>query len=62
MIEAAKNGCYGGVVLLHQSGADIKIKNNDEKSIMAFLPKKSGLKYILSHQSKRNLASEQKAD
>ncbi|MBD67060.1 MAG: hypothetical protein CME62_17795 [Halobacteriovoraceae bacterium] len=64
IIFAAKNKCYGGVVLLGHSGANIEIANKKNKTLQAYI-KGSGLDHIINQKSptdkiKRSIASEPK--
>jgi hypothetical protein len=67
LIIAAKNKCFGGVLLLSSHGADIAFKNKDKKDVFSYVTKRSGISYVLKknhpspeHRIKRDLANEKK--
>ena len=65
MIIAAKNNCYGGLLLLSSRGADTNHTNDDKKNVFSYIKKRSGISYLLKknqpkvqRELKRSLANE----
>jgi len=56
IIIAAKGRCYGGVLLLSASGADLDLKNKDGEALLTYL-KGTGIAYIIEQKQKRKIAS-----
>lgn len=59
VLFAAKSGCYGGVLLLKERGADLALLNNDKESITDIV-KDSGLAHYWDITDKRDIASQKK--
>ena len=56
ILFAAKSGCYGGVLLLKEKGADITVVNNDKEDLTQ-LVSQAGLAQYWEWSTERSLAS-----
>lgn len=56
-IFAARNKCYGGVIMLNQVGADFSIINKKEKDVYTFI-QGTGIDHFLPRKQSRSIASE----
>lgn len=56
LIVAAKNKCYGGIILLQKNGANLALKNNEGLDLYQYIDKSTGIPYLLGD---RGIAGEE---